>query len=170
MLTNKEIIKSLSSVGYTLQEISKWTGIDIKTLRAMKKGEDVNEEVETSLNNFFRMNIEEVKISKFEDKEYRKNHLILTPEGFKKCNSYKDSGKQNCIKINFNSFSTVVVPDSKLQLDNDKWVVAKKLKARDMLKVFDSEDEIISIETINDIDCCDINIDGNYYNDGIILD
>lgn len=168
MLTNKDIIKSLTDVGYTLQEISNWTKIDINILKKMKKNEQVDEKDENQLNNFLRMNIEEVEINKFADKDYRKTHLILAPKGFKKCEGYKNKGKKDCIKINFKSFNTIVIPEHKFQLTNNKWIAANKLKKGDKLKVLDSEDQIISIENVNKIDCCDISIESSYYMDGII--
>lgn len=168
MLTNKDIIKSLTDVGYTLQEISKWTKISIDILKKMKKNIQVDEKDENTLNSFLRMNIGEVDISNFEDKEYRQTHLILTPNGFKKCNDCKSKGLLNCLKINFKSFNTIVVDQHKFQLSNDKWIAANKLKIGDKLKVLDSEDQIISIENIDNIDCCDISISGSYYLDGVV--
>lgn len=167
MLTNKDIVKSLTNVGYTLEEISKWTKIELQTLKNIKKNDQLSEEEETELNQFFRMNIEEVEAKFLENEEYRQTHLILTPTGFKKCKDYKDSGSLNCIKINFNNFSTVVVPEHKFLLTNEKWVTAKKIKVGDKIKVFDSEAEIISKEDINNIDCCEININNSYYLDGV---
>lgn len=169
MLTNKDIIKSLTDVGYTLQEISNWTQIDINILKKMKKNEQVEEEVETQLNKFFRMNIGEVDIQNFEDKNYRQNHLILTLDGFKKCKEYKNLGFQKCLKINFDNFDTILVNDSKIQLSNKKWIDINKIKIGDKLKVFDGEEQVISLETIDNIECCNIDIDGSCYIDGIIL-
>lgn len=168
MLTNKDIIKALNSVGYTIQEISNWTQINIDTLKKMKRNIQVDQKSENQLNNFLRMNIEEVEINKFEDKDYRKTHLILTPNGFKKCKNYKNVDKQKCIKVSFRSFDTIVNENHEFQLNN-KWVKITQLKIGDRVKVFDEEKEIISIENIDNIDCCDINIDGSYYIDGVVV-
>ena len=42
MLTNKDIIKALNDVGYTLKEISNWTKLSNRTLNKMKKDEEVS--------------------------------------------------------------------------------------------------------------------------------
>ena len=114
------------------------------------------------------MNIEEVDIKSLENEEYRQTHLVFTPNGFKKCKDYKDVGSLNFIKINFNSFSTIVVPEHKFQLISEKWVTAKKVKVGDKVRVFDGEAEIISKENIDNIDCCEIDINSSYYLDGTV--
>lgn len=169
MLTNKDIFKTLIEVGYTVEDISGWTQIDVTTLKKLKKNGQLSEQEQEMLNKFFRMNISEVDAKSLEDEEFRNSHLVLTPNGFKKCEGYIDTGSQYCFKISFNSFSTIIPNKRKLQLANDEWVSINKLKVGDKLKVFDSDDEIISIEKIDNIECCDINIKGSCYIDGVVI-
>lgn len=183
MLTNKDIIEALTNVGYSLEEISKWTKIDVKNLYKMKNNEEIkneyNEYLKTheedekifneNLNQFFRLNISEVDISKLEDEKYGKQYLIITPSGCKRIISYKDEGKQNCLKIIFDNFETIITDKQEVQLSNNQWVTADKLKVGNWVKVFDEEKAITAIETVNDVDCCSITVEGDeYYLDGVI--
>ena len=168
MLTNKDVIKALNDVGYTLQEISYWTKISLNNLKKMKKNEDVDKQIEKQINNFFSLNMEEVEIANFSDQEYQKTHLIMTPNGFKKCSKYKDKGLQHSFKIEFNSFITIATNEQQFQLNNDVWVTGEELKVGDKLKVFDGESEIIDISNNGDVECCNITIDDSYYIDGIV--
>lgn len=169
MLTNKDIIEGLEAVGYTVKDISDWTKIVIDNIEKMKNNEDIGEGYDKILNQFFRLNMEEVDIDNFKDEDYRNTHLIMTPNGFKKVTSFEDKGKQHSFKISFGGFDVIAVDKHEFKTSEDKWITIDKVKVGDKLKVFDSESEVISIEDNNDIECCAITIeDGEYYLDGLI--
>ena len=167
MLANKDIVTALEEVGYTLKEISAWTDLKVKELQKMKKGE--LEEDNDQLNNFFRVNMEEIEISKLSDEKFRNSHLILTPTGFKKILEYKEEGLQHCYEFKFEGFNTVTTDKHLSKNFNDEWITTDKVKVGDKLKVFDDELEVKEINEVGDINCCSIKVDGDeYYLDGVI--
>lgn len=168
MLTNKDIIEALTSVGYTLKEISSLTKLSNKTLNKMKKNEEVSENDEKIMNNFFRMNMTEVEISKFSDEDFRKTNLIMTPNGFKEVSEYTDLGKQECLTISFGDITTIVTNGHKIQLENGVFTIAEKLKVGDKVKMFDGVVTITNI-TKSENNCCSISVNDNeYYVDGTV--
>ena len=169
MLTNKDIIESLVNVGYTLKEISSLTKLSNKTLNKMKKNEEVSEEEESIINNFFRMNIKEVEISKFSDEDFRNNNLIMTPTGFKKVLEYKEEGLQHCFELKLNGCNNIASDKHKIQLQNDTWITLDKVKKGDKVKLFDENVEVTAVNEVGDYNCCSIVVDGDeYYLDGVV--
>ena len=115
------------------------------------------------------MNMAEVDIDNFKNEDYRKFYFIMTPNGFKKVNDYKDEGKQHCFKISFDSFETIVTNKVLFQYSEDVWTTSDKIKVGDKVKVYDEELEVKSVEEVNDIDCCSIVVeDDQYYLDGLV--
>ena len=163
MLTNKDIIDSLIAVGYTVKEIAQWAKLSNRVMNRMKKNQPVPEESEKSLNEFFRFNMAEVNVSKLSTDDFKKSHLIMTPNGFKRIFGYNDEGVQHCYQINFSGFSTIVSGDKEFKNNKDEWVKVSDIKVGDKFKVYDEEGEVISIEEIDDVDCCSIIVEDDEY-------
>lgn len=169
MLTNKDIIEALEAVGYSDEQISKWSKIDIININKMKKNEDVGKAVETKINQFFRINMSEADIGKLGDEEFRNTHLIMTPTGFKKVDSFTNEGEKPCIKIKFENYYTNITSDSQIQLADRSWVKVSELKVGNKIRNYDGQAEITDIKDIGNVDCCSITIEGDeYYLDGVV--
>lgn len=171
MVTNQNIVESLISVGYSLEEISKYSGVTIDVLEMMKRNEEINEDDENKINNFLRLNLEEVELKKFRTKKYRNSHLVLTPDGFQKCSAWVKKGPLHCFKITINNcFDTITADKHAFQMPDGEWITTDLLKIGDKLQVLDGEGEVTAIEDAGEIECFDITIDHpnhRYYLDGI---
>lgn len=169
MLTNKDIIEALVNVGYTLKEICNYAKISNKNIKKLKNNEQVEEDVEEAINNFFRMNMGEVDISKFGNEEFKNANMVMTPTGFKKVVDYKEEGLQHCFELKFDGFNTIMSDKHQIQLANGDWTTIDNIKVGDKVKVYDEELEVKTVTQVGDINCCSFTVDGGeYYLDGVV--